>query len=173
MKQVTIKPQDLLVTVKIAVNKGRSFTYADLAAETFMSSSEVHAAVGRAEQCRLLSKSDIGLADMRLSLQEFLLHGIQYCFPAQLGTLTRGIPTGVAGPVLKDLFERSESLPPVWPHPEGKVRGMALVPLYPSVPRACLVDDRLYEVMTLIDAIRGGAARERELGKAALLEKLA
>ena len=43
----------------------------------------------------------------------------------------------------------------------GKVQGIAFRPLYPSVPDAVRLDSRLYELLALIDAIRGGRSRER------------
>ncbi len=46
-------------------------------------------------------------------------------------------------------------------------------PLYPSqaVIRAILVDPQLYDAAALVDAIRGGSARERQVA-AELLERL-
>jgi len=41
-------------------------------------------------------------------------------------------------------------------------RGLALAPLYPSVPEAALKDARLYAALALLDALRMGQARERE-----------
>jgi hypothetical protein len=59
----------------------------------------------------------------------------------------------------------ADDLPPVWPHPEGATRGVALEPLYPSAPVAALRDPALYELLALIDAIREGRARERKLAE--------
>lgn len=171
-RQPTLKPQDLLVALKVASNPNRYFTYADLARELFVSASEAHAAVQRAEMSRLVSRSDMGLVAIRSALQEFVVHGVQYAFPAFTGPLTRGMPTGYAGPALKPQFEHVDGLAPVWPDPEGQTRGTSFYPLYPSVPAACRMDSALYEVLTLIDAIRGGAARERELAEQILAERL-
>ena len=63
-------------------------------------------------------------------------------------------------------------MPVVWADPEGKVRGEALEPLYPSVPRAARADEALYELLALVDAVRAGRARERELAVAALRKRL-
>lgn len=171
-KQPTLKSQDLLVALKIAANPQREFTYAELASELFMSASEVHASTRRAELSRLLSRPDKGIAPIRRALLEFLIHGVRYVFPAVSGPLTRGIPTGVGGPVLSRLFEQGDPLVPVWPDPEGSVRGITICPIYPSVPAACRIDSKLYELLTLLDAIRGGAARERELAEKILMERL-
>jgi hypothetical protein len=59
-------------------------------------------------------------------------------------------------------FAQAE-LPPIWPDPEGTVRGEGLAPLYRSAPRAALRDPRLYEWLALVDAVRAGRARERKL----------
>lgn len=171
-KQLSLKPQDVVVAVKILIHKNRKLPYALLADELFMSVSEVHAATKRCETCRLMIKTDEGMTTVRNSMAEFLTHGIQYVFPAISGGLTRGIPTGFAAGPLKKYFNIDNDLPPVWPDPEGESRGVAFMPLYPSLVQAAKVDVALYEVMTLVDAIRGGAAREREMAKKELIGQL-
>jgi hypothetical protein len=52
---------------------------------------------------------------------------------------------------------------PVWPSPDGPVRGESFEPLYPSAVVAARSDPRLYEALALVDALRGGRARERTL----------
>lgn len=171
-KQPALKPQDLLVSLKVAVQPDRHYTFSQLATELFMSVSEVHAAVKRAEGSRFLSRSGTDLHAIRSSLQEFLTHGVQYAFPPLNGPLTRGMPTGIAGPVLKEHFMTGDGFPPVWPDPEGETRGTSLQPLYHSVPAACRIDNKLYNVLTLVDALRAGAAREKELSIQLLMEHL-
>ena len=82
------------------------------------------------------------------------------------------MPTAYAGPPLKGLINQPDEPPPVWPDPEGKVRGIALFPLYPTVPQAARSDVELYENLALFDALRSGAARERELAKELLSQRL-
>lgn len=171
-KQLALKPQDIVVAVKISVHKARGFTYSFLADELFMSVSEVHAATKRCELCRLLIRTDEGITTMRSSLVEFLTHGVQYVFPAITGGITRGMPTGFAGPSLKNYFNSESELVPVWPDAEGQTKGVAFQPLYPSLVKAAKIDESLYDVLTLVDAVRGGAARERELAKAELVRQL-
>jgi hypothetical protein len=67
------------------------------------------------------------------------------------------------------LWEDGET-PLVWPYAEGKVRGIALAPLYPAAPKAALRDFKFYGVLALLDAIRSGRTRERNLA-IELLEK--
>ena len=71
----------------------------------------------------------------------------------------------------KDFVETSE-LPLVWPHPDGKSRGQSLTPLYRAAPYAALQDERLYELLALVDMLRIGRARERNLAKERLKEEL-
>lgn len=171
-KQLVLKPQDLLVTLKVAMNVGRDFLLTDLAAELSIALSLVHGSVIRAEQARLLSRATGAIRVSRPAVKEFVIHGAKYCFPGQLGAMTRGLPTAVGGPVLAPLFEAAGNLPPVWPDAEGESWGPSLTPLHPSVPAAAKLDSKLYEVLSLLDAIRVGAARERELAVATLSELL-
>lgn len=171
-KQPVLKPQDLLVALKIAVNDERPLTFAELGHELSISTSEVHAASQRAEMSRLLTRDFGQLRADRLSLQEFILHGVKYAFPALMGSVTRGMATGIAAAPLKDLFAQSEELISVWPDSDGTVRGLSLQPLYPSVPAAARADSHLYEVLVLIDALRAGTAREREIAATQLMSRL-
>jgi hypothetical protein len=97
------------------------------------------------------------------NLEEFIVHGVPYVFVPDRGEVTRGMPTGYAGPLLSSLIQAADDLPPVWPDPNGKVRGQAFSPLYKSVPQAAREDGNLYALLTLVDAIRGGRARERSM----------
>ena len=45
------------------------------------------------------------------------------------------------------------------------LRGIALIPLYPSAPAAALRSPALYENLALFDALRMGNARERNLAE--------
>lgn len=171
-KQPVLKPQDLLVALKIAVNENRIITFAELGHELSMSASEVYAATQRAVMSRLVTREDGQLRAVRLSLQEFILHGVKYVFPALEGGITRGMATGIAAPPLKKFFAQYEALSPVWPDPQGEERGLSLQPLYPSVPFAARADFQLYEVLTLVDALRSGAAREREIAASELMGRL-
>ena len=164
-----LKPQDALVLLKLTV-AGNAWSYPSLAESLGMSASEVHAAVGRAGRSGLYDAKH--RSPNRKALLEFLVHGLRYVFPAERGALTRGLPTAHAVPPLKAKIQASADPPPVWPDPEGTVRGEELRPLYPSVPGAARRDPALYELLALVDAIRGGRARERKLAIAELQARL-
>jgi hypothetical protein len=169
--QVTLRPQDVVVLLKLLVSSGRVLPFAALAEQLAMSASEVHASVGRATAARLVNVASDHLQVTKAALKEFLLHGAKYAFPATFGAVTRGVPTAYAAPPLVTLVSQPDELPPVWPDPSGERRGMALYPLYPTVPRATRADPALYECLALFDALRGGSARERQIASQLLSDK--
>ena len=171
--QVTLKPQDVVVLLKLLALGDAQRTFSDLAEDLAMSASEVHGSVGRAMEARLVNVADGHLHVTRAALKEFLLHGAKYAFPPTFGASTRGLPTAYAAPPLMTLVSQPSEPPPVWPDPSGERRGIALYPLYPTVPQAARSDPRLYECLALFDALRGGAARERQLASELLSERLA
>lgn len=63
---------------------------------------------------------------------------------------------------------------PVWPYAEGDQRGLALEPLYRSVPQSLAEypDVIFYELLVLIDAIRSARVRERNIAIKLLREKI-
>jgi predicted transcriptional regulator len=165
-----LKPQDLLVVLKLASAKEGERTFPQLAAALGISASEAHAAVARLSKSGLVDESTRSVR--KAALCEFLVHGVRYVFPPDWSGVTRGVPTSCAAPPLSAHFAVGD-LPPVWPHPEGKVRGEGLAPLYASAPAAALRDPVLYEWLALTDAVRAGRARERQLATKELERRLA
>jgi hypothetical protein len=138
-----------------------------------MSSSEVHASIGRAKAARLVTMEEDRPIIVRAALKEFLLHGAKYAFPATFGSSTRGVLTAYAAPPLASRVTQPNEPPPVWPDPTGEQRGIGFHPLYPTAPAAAKRDELLYELLVLFDALRGGAARERQIASQLLSEHLA
>lgn len=170
---MTLKPQDVVVLLKLAVHPNAEWTYQRLAVELLISQSEVHAAVRRAVAAKLMSNTTASGRPVRAALLEFLVHGVKYAFPAKRGEFTRGMPTAHAAPPLnKSIVANPNEPPPVWPYAEGATRGYALAPLYPTVPQAAAKDAPLYESLALVDAIRDGRARERNLATKELESRL-
>jgi hypothetical protein len=52
------------------------------------------------------------------------------------------------------------------------VRGYSLVPLYKRAALAALADPQLYELLSLVDALRDGRIRERKLALEMLTERI-
>ncbi len=62
--------------------------------------------------------------------------------------------------------------PPVWPYAKGQVRGYSFSPLHKNVPQAALEESPLYELLALVDALRDGRARERDIAGRQLKKRL-
>jgi len=167
-----LKSQDLLFLLKLVAVKNNCWTFNKLAIELGMSPSEVHAASKRAIKAKLAVKHEERIKPNIRNLEEFLLHGVQYVFVPERSGLNRGMPTSHAAEPLKSHFLSDNEPPPVWPDPDGKVRGESFSPLYKSVSSAAKNDPELYELLVLVDAIRGGRAREREFAKKELKKRL-
>lgn len=167
-----LKPQDVLVLLKLVALGGQPWTYGGLAAQLGMSPSQLHAAVARALKARLAVREGSAIVPNARNLEEFLVHGLKYAFVPERGEVTRGMPTGYAAPPLSGHFAPNGDLPPVWPWAEGEVRGVTFSPLYPLTPGAARVDPRLYELLALTDAVRGGRVRERGLAIQELQKRL-
>jgi hypothetical protein len=179
-----LRPQDVVVVLKVVASRSasRRWTYAELSKQLFISTSQVFKSVQRAEQARLLSAvsapdpsgddSKPYLWPNHSNLKEFLIHGVKYVFPMERGGPTRGIQTAEAAAPLNKHFGTDFALPPVWPHPTGVFRGLAFSPLYKNVPQAAMADSKLYELLALLDAIREGRAREREIAISELTARI-
>lgn len=164
-----LKPQDVLVALKLAAHEHQRWTYESLAADLGLSPSGIHAAVHRAGACGLLSPKTH--EPLRPALLEFLVHGLRYVFPAVVGRRRRGMPTGASAEPLSRYLASTETSPLVWAHARGDARGESLVPLYGTVPAAAARDPELYALLTVVDGIRVGGARVREVA-ATVLEEL-
>jgi hypothetical protein len=175
---MSLHPQDVVVVLKLVGrrNGSKRWTYAELGKDLLMSASQVFRSVERAESARLLSAPSIpsvrGMGEElpltwmfpnNGNLKEFLIHGVKYSFPVERGGPTRGMPTAEAAAPLNNILAQDFPLPPVWPDPAGLFRGIAFSPLHKTVPQAAMRDPELYELLALVDAIREGRAREREI----------
>jgi hypothetical protein len=197
----SLKPQDLVVVLKLCVAGPQRPSMAVLGVELGLSASEVHAAIRRLMASGLLHPylqrvefppSQLREASPRpvplpppvrfnrapaqrpnvTGIVELLVHGLKYVFPPSRGQLTRGMPTAYAAPPLDELIAKNDEPIPVWPDPHGSARGTSFEPLYPTVPYAASRDAALYELLALADALREGRARERKLAEDLLRERL-
>ncbi|WP_218942647.1 hypothetical protein [Rhodoferax sp. BLA1] len=167
--QIVLRPQDVVVLLRLSLQQDMAPTYATLAGELKLTASEIHAGVERAVTAQLARKDASGRPVVLLEpLRLFVQYGLRYCFPATRGELTRGVPTSYAAPPMRALIVQPNETEPVWPHKLGSVRGAAFYPLYPTAPEAALANPALYELLVLADAVRGGSPRERALAIAEL-----
>ncbi len=154
-----MKPQDVFILLKISCLEDKSWQQRSIAKELFMSQSEISESVNRSKYAGLLDYS--GKKVMKLAFLEFLKFGISYVFPQRPGQIVRGIPTAHSAPPLNNIIQSEEKY--VWPSAKGNTRGQSIIPLYKSVPNAIINDQKLYELLALVDAVRVGRAREKEI----------
>ncbi|MBI3295883.1 MAG: MarR family transcriptional regulator [Deltaproteobacteria bacterium] len=157
-----IKPQDILVLLKIVAMAKLPWKQSEVADEL---------GISRAEVCHALDRcAGVGLLDeekrmpQKAALLEFIQYGLKYVFPAKPGPLCRGIPTSHSASPLSKKIVSDPGDSYVWPSPNGAMRGQEIEPLYPSVATVDFKKaPKLYEMLALVDAIRVGRVRERKI----------
>jgi hypothetical protein len=153
-----MRPQDVVVLLKIICKGNEAWLNKDLAAELFISPAEITESLYRSSLAGLIDANHKKKV-YRQSLAEFIEHGLHYVFPAEPGNLVNGIYTAHSHPFMQQEF-KTEGLPYVWPDPRGSVRGLGIQPLYKKQTKAVLKDEKLYLMLALVDVIRVGRVRE-------------
>ncbi|RYY47088.1 MAG: hypothetical protein EOO06_13155 [Chitinophagaceae bacterium] len=154
-----MRPQDIVILLKILTTPKNEWQFRDLAAGLDLSVSEISESLVRSHIAGLVDQSKRKV--YRESLWEFIEHGIHYVFPQQPGTMVNGIPTAHSYPEFKKKI--MSDLDYVWPHENGNVRGLAIKPLYKGVTNAIASDNNLYRMLAAIDILRVGKVREMKL----------
>ena len=151
-----MKPQDILVLAKIVAMGQNPWKGQDLATELCISKSEISESLNRSKHARLLdfSKRKVNSA----AFLEFLEYGIRYVYPAIAKGRQRGFLTAFSASPLNKKIKSQTSI--VWACENGTALGESIEPLYPAVVQATQKDKALYEIMSLIEAIRIGRVRE-------------
>ncbi len=163
-----MRPQDVVILLKIAAKGKQEWYMKDLAHELSISQSEVSEGLNRSMFAGLLAADKRKL--MKSALLEFLQYGLRYVYPQKPGAIVRGLATAHSAPPLNKEISSEEKY--VWPWAQGQDRGQGIEPLHPSVPEACQRDKQLYELLALADAIRLGRVREQKLAIAALKKRI-
>ena len=157
--QYSMKPQDVVVLLKVIALNNDNWQQIPLAFSLKMSQSEVSQSVARSKYAGLLD--DNGKKVMRQALYDFLRYGLAVVFPAKPGAVVRGIPTAHSTAPLNKEISSGEDY--VWPFAIGNVRGHGITPLYVTVPQAAMDDEQLHALLALVDALRVGKAREKNM----------
>jgi hypothetical protein len=163
-----MRPQDIVILLKIAARKERTWMMKDIAQELFISGSEVSESLNRSVYAGLIAADKQHI--MKMALLDFLRYGLKYVFPQKPGSIVRGIPTAAAAAPLSTLI--SSDVLYVWASAKGEVKGMSIEPLIASLPDACANDSDLYELVALTDALRLGKAREQQIAFDELKKRL-
>jgi hypothetical protein len=151
-----MRPQDVVVLLKIVAKNDQHWQNKELAAELFISAAEISESLNRSSFAGLIDQEKKKVH--RKSLIEFLEHGLHYVFPAAPGTMVNGIYTAHSHPFMQAQFQ--SELNYVWPDARGEYRGLSIEPLYKNQVSAVKFDPTLYLMLALIDVIRVGRIRE-------------
>ncbi|MBI1782087.1 MAG: hypothetical protein HYR66_12075 [Sphingobacteriales bacterium] len=155
-----MRPQDIVVLLKIISKGEQAWQNKDIANELFISQSEISDSLNRSSLGGLI-ESERKKKVFRNSLLEFIEHGLHYVFPALPGSMTNGVYTAHSHPFMQQHF--SSELNYVWSDPRGDFRGLSIEPLYKEQVKAVKNDDTLYLMLALIDVIRVGRVREMKI----------
>jgi hypothetical protein len=164
--QVTLRPSDLVVVCQLAIAPAAQFVA--LAEATGLSTGECHNAVRRLRYARLILP--IERRPVIELLHQFLVHGAPFAFPPMMGASTIGVPTAHSSPAFRGIVESSEGI--VWPHADGTGRGRSLTPLFPGASNLVDSNPRLYELLSVVDAVRAGTTRIRKIAVELLADRL-
>lgn len=163
-----MRPQDVVVLLKIIALGTDNWLAKELAQALHLSPAEVSNSMSRSAEAGLLDGSKRKV--VRPVLLEFLRSGLPYAFPVRPGGLVRGVPTAHSAAPLRAIFRSEEAF--VWPSAKGSEQGQAITPLYAGVPEAALEDPQLHALLALTDALRVGRSRERTEAAKELAKRL-
>jgi hypothetical protein len=167
-----LKPQDIVLALKLVAHGKRAWKQPELAKALHISASEVNHGLRRLAVSHLYNAEERRV--VRASLKEFLVHGLRYAFPAQLGMLGEGMVTAYSAKPLAEKLLLGPEDNVVWLVRDARhsARGHTIEPLYRTAPRAAAEDPALHELLALVDTLRVGRARERALATEELGKRL-
>ncbi len=110
-----MRPQDIVILLKIISKGNQPWQNKDLAAELFISQSEISDSLNRSLVAGLVNADKKKV--FKKSLLEFIEYGLHYVFPAIPSTEVNGIYTAHARPFMKENFFSETAY--VWPQPRG------------------------------------------------------
>jgi hypothetical protein len=151
-----MRPQDVAILLKIVSRDSENWQLAEIANSLRISLSETSESLNRSRIAGLIDykKKKVN----RQNLMEFLEHGVRYVFPQEPGTMVRGIPTAHSHISMKKNF--ISDIDYVWPDNKGKIVGLKIEPFYPKQVEAVNEDETYHMLLSLVDVIRVGKARE-------------
>lgn len=153
-----MRPQDIVILLKLVSLKDKPWQYRDLSADLFIPLSEISASIQRSGKAGLYNTEDRNVN--RLALMEFIQFGLKYVFPISPGTMITGLGTAHSHPYYKKFFQAEMQY--AWPDEKGDIRGLLIEPLHPNVHKAIKKDEMLYKMLAGIDILRVGKVREQK-----------
>ena len=155
-----MRPQDIVVLLKLISFGNQKWTFAEIANALQISETEVSFAMERNKLAGLVNPAKNKVN--KLALREFLIYGLKYVFPPQVGHSARGIATAHSAPPINNRIAEGNDFY-VWSYYKGTKRGNTIVPLYANIPKIVENQSGLYELLTIADTLRIGKKREVEI----------
>ena len=164
-----MRPQDIVVLLKIVALKHDDWYNSDLAKSLKISPSEISEVLNR---CKIAGLIDSKKRKVNInSFMEFLIYGLRYVFPTQPGAIVKGIPTAHSASPIKEHISSGSDIY-VWSNAKGTHRGQVIEPLFKTIPQIVHEDKLFYELLAIVDTIRVGKAREINIARIELENRL-
>ncbi|MGB5819567.1 MAG: hypothetical protein WBG90_08785 [Saonia sp.] len=163
-----MKPQDIVVLAKLIAIDDPNYIQIALAETLYISQSEISSSLSRSSYAGLLINK--GKEVNRKLFFDFIKYGLAVVFPQHPGAIVRGTLTAHSAPPLAIEIVSEDKY--VWSYAKGRARGQSIAPLYPTVPKAVVLDANLYELLALMDALRVGRAREKNMALELLEQRI-
>jgi hypothetical protein len=164
-----MRPQDIVVLLKIISFGDDKWRNIDIANAIGISPSEVSEALNR---CRIAKLIDSKKRKVNISsFTEFLIYGLKYVFPTEPGATVKGTPTAHSASPIKEQISSDVDIY-VWSNAKGTHRGQAIEPLYKTLPDIVHEDKAFYELLTIVDTLRVGRVREIKIAIDELTKRL-
>jgi len=152
-----MQPQDLLIALFLILEKKKTYQK-DIADRLKISRAAVSYSVNRLIKLNLLSQDKERI--MAQTILDFIKYAIHIVYPAQQGPRVKGILTGDITLLDNTILSDDKY---VWKSSLGHDIGQEISPLYRSAPEIAASEPALYKALQLIDIIRIGNSREKNL----------
>lgn len=151
-----MRPQDIVILLKIVGKGSRPWFNKELAEELHISTGEITYSLNRSRLARLINEDKRKVHVQ--SLLEFIQFGLPYVFPIEPGGPSLGLPTAHSHPLMQKMFKSEQIY--VWPEATGNYSGISVPTLYPGQVMAAKKEENLYAMLAIIDVLQIGRTRE-------------
>ena len=97
-----IRPQDLVILLKITSLKNNDWKITDLSKQLYISQSEVSESLNRSQISGLIDESKKIVR--KVALFDFIKYGLKYVFPSKPSYITIGLPTAHSAKILSGII---------------------------------------------------------------------
>ena len=165
----SLQSQDIVLAIYLSTND-EPWTFQSVGKTLGISQSQVHLAWRRLVDSKLADSKF--RRPIKRNLLEFLCHGAKYSFPVKRNENASGMVTGYTHPILNKLIKGTTDVKYVWNNTQARSKGVCIDPIHKSAPSLAKENERAYEILATLDAIRLGNAREQEVAMKLMKELL-